>query len=108
MRESLRRQGVDPDRIPWDYQKMLEELRPAATAAVRRALLIEAIAAQEHLEPTEADVDAEVERIAQASRRPVPAVRAMLEQNGDLDRIRIGLGEKRTLDFLIERAAITA
>jgi len=108
MRETLRRQGVDPDRIPWDYQKMLEELRPGATAAVRRALLIEAIAAQEHLEPTDADVDAEIERIAQASRRPPPAVRAMLEQNGDLDRIRIGLAEKRTLDFLIERASIAS
>jgi hypothetical protein len=35
-------------------------------------------------------------------------VRALLEQNGDLDRLRLSLGEKRTLDFLIERAAVSA
>jgi trigger factor len=107
-REHVRRQGVDPDKVPWDYEKMLAELRPGAEQAVRRALLIEAIAAQEGLEPSEADVDAEVERLAQAGRRPAPAVRSMLEQSGDLERMRLSLREKRTLDFLIERSNVTA
>ncbi len=107
MREQMRRQGVDPDRVPWDYKKMLEELRPGAEKAVRRALLIEAIAEKEGLLPDEALVDAEVERIARSSQRPAPAVRSMLEQNGDLERLRVSLMEKRTLDFLIERATIT-
>ena len=108
MREQVRRQGVDPDRLPWDYQKLLGELKPGAEKAVRRALLIEAIAEREGLEPSAADVDAEVERIAQSSQRPAPAVRSMLERDGDLERIRISLMEERTLDFLIERAMITA
>ena len=108
IREQMRRQGVDPERVPWDYQKMLEEMRPGAEKSVSRALLIEAIAEKEGLEPTEADVDAEVERLAETSQRPAAAVRALLEQNGDLDRLRLSLGEKRTLDFLIERAAVTA
>ncbi|HEV8439113.1 MAG TPA: trigger factor [Methylomirabilota bacterium] len=107
MREHMRRQGVDPDKLPWDYPKLLEELRPGAEKTVRRALLIEAIAAKEGLEPAAADVEGEVERLAQSSQRPVPAVRAMLEQSGDLERIRISLMEKRTLDFLIERATIS-
>jgi trigger factor len=107
MREHMRRQGVDPDRVPWDYPKLLEELRPAAGKTVRRALLIEAIAEKEGLVPGEALVDAEVERIAESSQRPVPAVRSMLEKNGDLDRIRSSLTEKRTVDLLIERATIT-
>ncbi len=108
IREQMRRQGVDPDRMPWDPSKMLEEMRPAAEKAVKRALLIEAIAEREGLVPSEADVDAEVERLAQAGQRPAVAVRAMLEQNGDLDRIRVSLGEQRTLDFLIDRATITS
>ncbi len=106
MREHMRRQGVDPDRMPWDYQKMFGELKPAAKKAVRRALLIEAIAEKEKLAPSEADVEAEIERLARASRRPAPAVRAMLEKNGDLERLRTSLMETRTLDFLIERATI--
>jgi trigger factor len=102
-REHMRRQGVDPDRLPWDYKKLLEDLRPGAEKAVKRALLIEAIAQKEGLQPADADVEAEVERLAQASQRPVPAVRRMLEQNGDLEGIRHTLGERRTVDFLIEK-----
>jgi trigger factor len=73
---------------------------------VRRALLIEAIAEKENLAPADADVDAEVERIAQASQRPAPAVRSMLERSGDLDGIRHALRERRAADFLIEKNQI--
>jgi len=107
MREHMRRQGVDPDKLPWDYPKMVEEMKPGAEKAVRRALLIEAIAHKEGLQPSEADIDAEVEKIAQSSQRPAPAVRSMLERDGALDRLRLSLMETRTLDFLIGRATVT-
>lgn len=105
-RERLRRQGVDPDKLPWDYPKLLEELKPGAEKAVKRALLLEAIAEKEGLAPADEQVDAEVERIAAASQRPAPAVRRMMEQSGDLDSLRYSLRESRTLDHLIERAKI--
>jgi len=105
-RESLRQQGVDPDRMPWDYAKMLAELRPGAERAVRRMLLLEAIAEREGLTPSEADVDAEVERLAQASQRPTPAIRRMMEKSGDLDALRHGLRDRMTLDLLVSHAKV--
>jgi trigger factor len=105
-RERMRRQGVDPDRLPWDYDKLIGELRPGAERAVRRALLLEAVAEREGLAATEADVDAELEKIAQASQRPAPAVRRMMEKSGDLEALRRGLRERMTLQFLIDRAQI--
>ena len=36
-----------PTAMPWDYQKLIGELRPGAEKAVRRALLLEAIADKE-------------------------------------------------------------
>jgi trigger factor len=105
-RERMRRQGVDPDRLPWDYPKLIGELRPGAERAVRRALLLEAVAERESLAPTDGDVDAEVERIAQAGQRPAPAVRRMMEKSGDLEALRRGLRERMTLQFLIDRAQI--
>jgi len=105
-RERMRRQGVDPDRLPWDYPKLIGELRPGAERSVRRALLLEAVAERESLAPTDADVDAEVEKIAQAGQRPVPAVRRMMEKSGDLEALRRGLRERLTLQFLIDRAQI--
>jgi trigger factor len=105
-RERMRRQGVDPDAIPWDYTKLIEELRPGAERAVRRALLLEAIADREGLAPTESDLEAEVDKIAQGSQRPAPAVRRMMEKSGDLEALRRGLRERTTMQFLIDRASI--
>ncbi len=105
-RERLRRQGVDPDRVPWDYQKLVAELRPGAEKAVRRTLLLEAIADAENITPTEADVDAEMDKLAAASRRPAPAVRRMMEKAGDLEALRAGLREQQTLDLLIRHATV--
>ncbi|HET7339946.1 MAG TPA: trigger factor [Methylomirabilota bacterium] len=107
-RDRLRRQGVDPDAVQWDYAKIVGELRPGAEKAVRRALLLEAIADKEGIAPTDADLDAEVEKFARASQRPAPAVRRMMEKSGDLEALRHGLRERKTLDMLIEHARITA
>ena len=105
-RDQLRRQGVDPDRVPWDYEKLTQDLRPSATRAVRRGLVLEAVAEREGIAVAEAAVDAEVERIASQASRPVPAVRSLLEKGGDLDRIRQGLRDAKTLDFLVNHANI--
>jgi trigger factor len=105
-RERLRRQGVDPDAIQWDYAKIVEELRPGAEKAVRRALLLEAIAEKEELTAGEAEVEAEIEKLARASQRPAPAVRRLMEKSGDLDALRHGLRERKTLDLLIEHTRV--
>jgi trigger factor len=107
-RERMRRQGVDPDQVQWDYGKLVTELKPGAEEAVRRALLLEAIAEREGIAPSEADVDAEIEKLAATSQRPLPAVRRMMEKSGDLEALRHGLRERTTLDFLIEHATVRA
>jgi len=107
-RERVRRQGMDPDKLPWDYGKLLEELKPGAEKAVRRSLVLEAIADKEGLVPTDADIDAEVEKIAVANNRPVPAVKRIMQENGDLDGLRHNLRESRTLEFLISKSTVAA
>jgi trigger factor len=105
-RERMRRQGRDPDASQWDYGKIVTELKPGAEKAVRRALLLEAIAEREGLTPAEAEIDAEIEKIARAGQRPVPAVRRMMEKSGDLDALRHGLRERMTFDFLLQHASL--
>ena len=107
-RESVRRQGIDPERMPWDYEKLIAELRPGAEKAVRRALLLEAIADKEAIAPTDADVDAEVEKLAQASQRPTPALRRMMEKSGDLEGLRQGIRDRMPLDLLVANAKVRA
>jgi trigger factor len=105
-RARLRRQGVDPDRVPWDYEKLVADLRPGAARAVRRTLLLNAIADAEGVAPAEVEVDAEIEKLAAASRRPAPAVRRMMEKGGELDSLRASLREQQTLDLLIRHATV--
>lgn len=107
-RERLRRQGVDPDQITWDYEKLVAELRPGAERTVRRALLLEAIAEQEELSPSEDEVTLEVERIAKASQRPVPAVRRLMEKSGDLEALGFRLREAKVLDVLIQHVNVVS
>ena len=107
-KERMRRQGMDPEKLPWDYGKLLQELRPGAEKAVRRALILEAIADKEGLNPSEADIEAEIEKIAVANNRPAPAVKRMMDQSGDLAGLRHSLGEARTIDFLISKASVAA
>ena len=107
-RESVRRQGIDPERMPWDYEKLIAELRPGAEKAVRRALLLEAIADKEAIAPTDADLDAEVEKLAQASQRPTPALRRMMEKSGDLEGLRQGIRDRMTLELLVANAKVRA
>jgi len=104
LRDRLRRQGVDPDAAQLDYNRLVTEMRPGAERAVRRGLLLEAIAEREGVTTTDADVDAEVDALARASQRPAPAVRRMLEKSGDLDGLRGGLRERKTLEFLVTHA----
>jgi trigger factor len=106
-RERMRRQGADPDRVQWDYAKIMQELRPGAERAVRRALLLDAIAAAEDLRTSDADVEAEIEKIAAQSQRAPAAVRGMLEKSGDLESLQLRLQEDRALDFLIRHGTIT-
>jgi trigger factor len=107
-RDRMRRQGIDPDKLPWDYGKLLEELKPGAEKAVRRSLVLEAIAEKEGLTPADADIDAEVEKIAVANNRPAPAVRRIMSQNGDLEGLKHNLRESRTLEFLISKSSVAA
>ncbi len=105
-RERLRQGGVDPDAVSWDYARLLGELRPGAERAVRRALLLEAVAEREGIEVTEAELEEELERLGQASQRPAAAVRRMMEKSGELAALRHALRERKTLEFLVNHANV--
>ena len=68
--------------------------------------LLEAIAAREELTVGEADVEAEIARLARESGRAPQVVRSLLERGNELDGLRLTLREAKTLALLVERAKI--
>jgi trigger factor len=103
----LMEQGVDPMQVNVDWQQFRDRQREAAADTVRSTLVIDEIARRESIEASDEDLEAEIEKFAQRSGRTAPAVRARLEKDGALGRLRAGIRREKTMAWLIERAVVT-
>jgi trigger factor len=99
-------QQVDPRQAGIDWNAFRDSQRQAATEAVASALVLDELARREQLDPAEADVEAEIERYAERTGRTAAAVRAGLEKEGGLSRVRLGLRREKAIDFVMARAKI--
>ncbi|HVT47056.1 MAG TPA: trigger factor [Vicinamibacterales bacterium] len=102
----LMEQGVDPMKAEVDWRAFRERQREASAETVRSTLVVDDVARRESIEATDEDVAAEIDRFAERAGRTPAAVRAQLEKDGALDRIRAGIRREKTMAWLIERAHI--
>jgi FKBP-type peptidyl-prolyl cis-trans isomerase (trigger factor) len=83
------------------------EFRPVAAAQVRRELLLSAVAEQQQLQATEADVDARISRMAE-QRKVTPAqIYTSLEQAKRLPELTRSLTEEKVFGFLLSQSTVT-
>jgi trigger factor len=111
LEEFLRRlmeQGVNPEQANIDWQEFRERQRQPASETVRSTLVLDEIARREAIEVSDEDVAAEIERFAERAGRTPAAVRARLEKENALGRIRAGIRREKTMAWLLERANIAA
>ena len=99
---------VDPRQARVDWDAFREQQRASATDAVRGTLVLDEIADREAVEVTGEDVDREVERQAALSGRTPQAVRALLEKDGGLGRLRAGLRREKAIALLMKRSTIVS
>jgi len=99
-------QRIDPRQTGIDWNAFRQSQRDAALEAVASAIVLDEIARREKLEVTEEDVEREIGRYAEGSGRTPAAVRAALEKEGGLSRVRGGLRREKSIDFVMARATI--
>jgi trigger factor len=99
-------QGMDPMKAGIDWQEFRERQKDASTQTVKSTLVLDTIARREQIEATDEDVTAEIEKFAEASGRTPTAVRARLEKDGGVSRIREGIRRERTVKWLLDKASI--
>ena len=104
----LLEEQVDPRQARIDWDAFREQQRASATDAVRGTLVLDEIAVREAIEVTGADVDQEVERQAALSGRTPQAIRALLEKDGGIGRLRAGLRREKAIALLMKRATIVS
>jgi trigger factor len=104
----LSRQGINPQRLDVDWAKIQEDQRQQSIRDVKGSLILGYIAEQEKIETSDAEVEAEIERIAVEMNKPSEKVKEVLSRDAGLSRLRGQLQNKKTLDFLQEHARIQA
>lgn len=100
----LAAQGIDPRTLNFDWEKVKETQAERARREVKGSLLLEKIAEREAIETTVDELDREIQRIARHRGEPVPAVRKMLEQEGQLRRIASRIRFDKTVNLLFDQA----
>jgi len=101
---NLAGQGIDPNTIQLDWDKVKETQREKALRNVKASLLLEQVAEREGISASQEEVDREVQRIARQEREAVAVTRARLDKEGALGRISGSIQTEKTLQFLFDQA----
>ena len=99
-------QRIDPGSTNIDWNALRESQRPAAVDTVKSALVLDAIAGREKIEATPAEVDREIERLAERANRGAQAMRALLEKEDGIASLALGMRREKTIQHLLSHATI--
>jgi trigger factor len=97
---------IDPRQAGIDWEAFRKDQRGPAEEAVKAMIVLDEVARREDLAVSDEDLDREVSGYAERSGRTTPAVRAQLEKDGELERLRMGLRRERAVDYMLSRVTI--
>ncbi len=105
--QQLKQQGLSLDQYVQftggSAEALREQMRNDAITRVKTSLVIEKVMVQEAIEVTEADVDAEIEKIAEMQKRDAGDIRKLFEKD-NYDYLKSNLKSRKTVDFLVDNA----
>ncbi len=87
--------------------KFKEQVRPDAVKRIQGSLVLEAIVKAEKIEASDADVDAEIEKMAAAYGMDVEQLKKTVSDS-DRENIKADLASQKALDFIMENVKTTA
>ena len=105
VRDMMQR-GMDPRNQELDWENLQGMLEAQATEDLRGSILLERIAEAEQIEPTNEEIEREIEALAEGARQSVEQVRAALTKQGGERSIADRLRHRKALDVLIENARV--
>jgi trigger factor len=100
------RQGLDMRQMELDIARLRGDLREQALLQVRGALLLEAVAQAEKIDPSEAELETEIARIASENGVPVEKLRPQMRSAESRAALKNRVREDQVLAFLVSQAKI--
>jgi trigger factor len=104
----LRRSGFTDDQIRSVINNVRRNIESETQVALRQHFVLEKIAEDLTIEPTEAEYDAEIELIAQQGDLTVRQVRTKLERGGQMDALRNQILERRVIEQIVAEAKVSS
>ena len=105
----LQYQGLDLEQLlemsGREIDELREERRADAEKLVKSSLVLEAIAEKENVKADDADVDAELEKMASMYNVEVEKIKSSLRET-DIDDIKGQIKIRKTIDLLVENATV--
>jgi len=99
-------QRIDPRQTNIDWAAFRQGQAEPATDSVKSAIALDEIARREAIAVTEGDMDAEFEKYAASTGRSAAAIRARLQQDGELPRMAAGLRREKAVAWALGKARI--
>jgi trigger factor len=97
---------IDPRKAGIDWEAFRNDQRAPAEETVKAMIVLDEVARREDLAVGDEDLDRELAGYAERSGRTASAVRAELEKDGELERVRTGLRRERAADYVLSRVTI--
>jgi trigger factor len=102
----MAQRGVDPRSAGLNWEQMQGVFRARAEEDLRGSMLLERIAEAEQIEPSDEEINEEIESIAAATRQTPEQVRAALTKQGGERSIADRLRHRKALDLLVDNANV--
>ncbi|MEW5953829.1 MAG: trigger factor [Bacillota bacterium] len=99
MEQYLQYTGSSPEEVK-------NGLRDEAAKSLKTTLVLEAIGAREQVEVSDAEVEAEIQKMSEIYGQKPDILREILAYQGDLEGLKMNLQREKTLDLLVARANI--
>jgi hypothetical protein len=106
-KRQLQQQGIKLSQTGMSEQQVASQMRPQALFNVKAFLLLDAIGKAEGIVVDEAEVDKELQSLAEEQGQNVDRLRATMEKNNQLLLLRAQIREEKILDFLMGKAVVT-
>ena len=100
-------QQVDPRKAGIDWNQLRTAQRDQAIESVKATLVLDEIAKREPVTVSDEEVGQEIARCAERGQRTEGAVRAQLEKDHGITRLRGGMRREKTMDLLLANASMS-
>ena len=81
-------------------EKLMEQVRPEAETRIKTSLVLEAIVKEQNIEATDADVDAEIEKMAAMYNMPAEQLKEYMGEN-EKDSMKRQIAITKAVDFIM-------